>query len=94
MKIFRYRSSANVPYDRQGLIWFTIRNYAELPDEKKRMVEKTCKAAAGRNWRALLEYMTSEKSAKEVAKEHYIASETTIHRAMRRIMETSPDDIL
>lgn len=94
MKEFRYRPSVNVPYNRQGAIWFTMKRYHSMPEQKKRRVDKMLREAAGENWNALLEYMTGEETSKDVLKRHHIASRTTIKRAMKKFMEIFPDDLL
>ena len=94
MKEFRYRPSANVPYDRQGSVWFTVRRYHDLPKEKKQRVNKLLYRAAGHNCEALLAYIITDKTAKEVAKEHYIGSTTTLTNAIKKLMEIFPDDLL
>ncbi len=94
MKEFRYRPSANVPYDRQGAVWFTVRRYHDLPKEKKQRVNKLLYRAAGHNCEALLAYIITDKTAKEVAKEHYIGSTTTLTNAIKKLMEIFPDDLL
>lgn len=94
MKKFRFRSGVKASYDRQGLVWFTLRGYSGMPEEKKRRVEQVCQRVAGHNWRALLDYVTTDKSPKDVASEHYIASVTTIYQAVNRLMEKFPDDLL
>ena len=94
MKKFRFRSGSKASYDRQGLVWFTMRRYDGMTDEKKRRVERVCQRAAGHNWKALLAYMTTDKSPEDVAAEYYIASVTTIYQAVNRLLEKFPDDLL
>lgn len=94
MREFRVRRSVNVPYNRQGAIWFTMKRYHSLPDQKKKRVNELLRAAAGENWEALLDYFTSDDGNKVVLKKHHIASLTTISRAMKKFMEAFPDDLL
>lgn len=94
MKKFRYKSSINVPYTRQGAITFMMLRYDTLPDAKKRRVEALCKKAGGSTWKALFEYLTTDADPGDVMKKHYIASYTTLGRGIKRFMEGFPDDLL
>lgn len=94
MKGFRYRSSVNVPYDRQGAIWFTAKRYEQLPEKKRTGLDNLFRAVAGRNWGALKEYLTTDATPKDVMSKHYIASFTTLQNLVKRFMEAYPDDLL
>lgn len=94
MKKFRFKRSVTVPYNRQGAIWFAMKRYHSMPEQKKKKVNELLRAAAGENWEALRDYLTSDEENKDVIKKHHIASSTTIYRAMKKFMEAFPDDLL
>lgn len=94
MNVFRYRQSVDVPYVKQGSIFFMMMRYGELPEQKKKRIEVLCKRAGGSVWEALLQYMTTDATPEEVMQKHYIASYTTLGRAVKRFMENFPDDLL
>lgn len=94
MKRFRFKPSINVTYDRQGAIYFTVRRYHGMPEQKKKRVNELMRAAAGENWEALRDYLTGDEKVKDVLKRYYIASFTTINGAVKKFMEAFPDDLL
>ncbi len=94
MKKFRYKQSVTVPYNRQGAIWFAMKRYYSMTEQKKKRVDELLRAAAGDNWKALLDYLTGDEENKAVLKKHNIASFTTMSRAIKKFMEAFPDDLL
>ncbi len=72
-------------YEVQGLIFFLSSNYRVLPEELRRLVRESCRAAAGKsgNYDAIFEYMTKGKTKTAVMMRYHIASETTVDRMVR-----------
>ena len=89
--MFKKIRSVKIPYRRQGLIYFTCRNYENQPSEVKDKIRSMCseiggKAGAGYS-EALLEVMTGEKSVAETAGKHYI-NEKTLYRMRKMFYES------
>lgn len=80
---FRYRPGLGIPYDRQGLIFFTGRDYENQPMRVRRKIENLCRAAAGENWRALLCYVTTDAGTVAVCQRYHM-SENSLHRMVRK----------
>lgn len=77
----RFRAGEiGLSYERQGLIWFTARTYAEQPEHIRRMIREACEEVGGENAPALFAYVTTSRSIVSIMREFYIASETTIYR--------------
>lgn len=80
---FRYRRGLGIDYETQGYIYFASRCYQRAGPRTKRKIENLCRAAAGENWRALLDYVALGKSATWVSVNHHM-DESTIRRATRK----------
>lgn len=80
---FRYRPGLGIPYDRQGLVYFTSRTYDDQPPRVRRKIDNLCRAAAGEHWRALFDYAVNGDNAVAVSRRHHIG-ENTLYRAVRR----------
>ena len=82
--MFRFKESIPLSYERQGYIYFKSLLYRELPKSEQARIRQLCRKAAGANADALLEFVTGRVSATSVCMRHYIASNTTLYRALRR----------
>lgn len=82
MTKFRYRQGMGVPYDRQGLVYFSSRAYKHKSERGREKIEKLCRVCAGEHWCALLEYVTTGESAAAVCRRHFLA-ERTLARAVK-----------
>lgn len=85
--MFRYKESIPLSYERQGYIYFKSLLYRDLPKAEQTRIRQLCRKAAGANADALLEFVTRRESATAVCMRHYIASNTTLYRALRRYYE-------
>ena len=95
MKTFRYKPSIKASYAKQGAVHFLMLRYDDMPECKKQRIEALCRKAAGRGqWKALLQYMTTDAEAREIMKEHYIASYNSVGRMAKKFIENFPDDLL
>ena len=88
--MFRYKSGIKLSYDRQIYIYAVSRSYKYQPVRKKQIIKDLCKKSAGDNWQALMEYLTTDASATAVCLRHYIASRTTLYRAVKKYYESFP----
>ena len=90
---FRYKPSLPVNYARQGYIFFKSLRYKDLPIKEQMRIRKLCTTVGGNNGDALFEHVTTGASVKAVCMKYYIASPTTIYRALSRYYERFPDDL-
>ena len=91
--MFRFHRSINVPYDRQGYIYFKSLQYPNMSEEEKERIRGLCAIAGGGNEQALLEHVTTGESIVSVCYRHYIASPTSLYRALRLYYELFPKDL-
>lgn len=87
--MFRYKKSINVPYDRQGYIYFLSRSYRELPERRKEIIRDLCEECGGEYSEALLEFVTTSAGAVAVCMRHHL-SESTLERVVKKYYETFP----
>ena len=55
-RVFRYKKSIPVSYERQGYIYFTSLLYRELPEGAQRKILNLCLEAGGEYYQACLLY--------------------------------------
>lgn len=91
--LFRYKRGIPVSYARQGYIYFKSLRYPELPESEQMRIRQLCREVCGYNHLALLEHVTTGKSVKDVCAEYYIASTTTMYRALKRYYLRFPQDL-
>lgn len=91
--MFRYKPSIPVSYERQGYIYFRSLQYPNMSAKEKERIRGLCAIAGGGNEQALLEYVTTGDSVKAVCHRHFIASPTSIYRALKRYYELFPQDL-
>ncbi len=84
---FRFKPGICVPYERQGVVYFTSRTYRDQPERVKRKIEGLCRTCAGEYWRALFEFVTTDESATKICMEHYIGR-ATLFRAVKKYYES------
>lgn len=91
--MFRYKPSIPVSYDRQGYIYFKSLTYRDMTPRQQERIRGLCERTAGTLSQALLEYVTTGDSVKAVCHRHYIASPTSIYRALKRYYVQFPMDL-
>ena len=90
---FRYKRGIPVPYARQGYIYFKSLRYSGLPVKEQERIRRLCDCVGGNNGQALLEHVTTGEAGKSVCQRHYIASPTTLYRALKRYYVRFPQDL-
>lgn len=91
--MFRYHRGISVPYERQGYIYFRSLTYRDMSADEKERIRELCALAGGNNEQALLEHVTTGEGVKSVCHRHYIASPTSLYRALKRYYELFPEDL-
>ena len=87
--MFRFKKSVDVNYDRQGYIYFTSKNYANLSSWQQRRLLDLCHEAGGEYHAAVFEFVTTDIGAAAVCMRHHL-SQSTLERAVRRYYERFP----
>ncbi len=87
---FRFKRGIRLPYSRQGYIFFTSRMYHSLPPERQQVIWNLCLRCGGGCYQALFEFVTTDVSATAVCLKHYLASRTSLYRALKRYYEEFP----
>lgn len=80
---FKRGKRYGLPYEKQGLIYFTCLNYKDLPKKQREKIDRLCEKIGGQHRRALLEAVTTEKTMLQVAME-YKVDESWLYRLVCR----------
>lgn len=90
---FRYKKALDTPYERQGYIYFKSLTYPDMSEAQRDQMRFLCERVAGEHWQALLEHVTTGESVKSVCQRHFIASPTTLYRALKRYYRHFPSSL-
>lgn len=80
---FRFRPGLGVSYERQGLIYFTSRTYADQPKRVRDRIDRLCRECGGDHADALREFVTTDADCAAVCRRFFVSS-CTLYRAVRR----------
>jgi hypothetical protein len=85
--MFKKRRGIKVPYNKQGLIYFTCANIADMPEEIQIKIVDLCKEVGNEHSGVLYEVMTnSSKSICALAMDYHI-SETQLYHYRKKFYE-------
>lgn len=84
--MFKKMRGIKLPYEKQGLIYFTCRDYKNLSAYKRAQIESLCSKIGREDEDALFDFLTTNKSAVKVAAEHFI-DESKLYRLRKRFYE-------
>ena len=71
--MFRKRRGIHIPYNKQGLIYFTCVNVKDMPQEVQQKILNLCIEVAGEDYKALYEVVTNDKkSVLSISLEYFI----------------------
>lgn len=85
--MFKKRRGIHIPYNKQGLIYFTCVNIKDMPDDVQQKVVQLCKDIGGINSDVLYKVVTdSNKSIRSLAIENHI-SETQLYHYRKKFYE-------
>ena len=88
--MFRKMRGVKVPPDRQGLLFFTCRNYNDLPEYPKSKIDNLCDliSEGEQAYRAaLFDMLTTKDSVVSISIKHSV-SQSTLYKLRRRFYET------
>lgn len=86
--MFRKLRGVSVPYQRQGLIYFTCATYRQQPQWMQRKIDKLCQECGGEYADALKALLTEEGARVDGVALQYHMSEGTLIRARKKFYET------
>lgn len=90
--MFKKRRGIHIPYNKQGLIYFTCINIKDMPEEIKNKIIELCMSVAGEHWIALYAMLTDDtRNVHSVAMEYHI-SETQLYHYRKLFYEKFFDD--
>lgn len=85
--MFKKRRGIHIPYNKQGLIYFTCMNIKEMPEDVQRKVLNLCAKVGGEHYKALYAMLTDDvKNVHSIAMEHHI-SETQLYEYRKKFYE-------
>ena len=84
--MFKKRRGIKLSYNKQGLIYFICMNYKEMPVRIQKKISLLCDEVGKEYANVLFLVMTSEKSIRTLAREHYI-SESLLYSLRKTFYE-------
>ena len=88
--MFRFKKGIRASYIRQGYIYFVSQSYKLLKPEQQRKLDELILSCGGENRDALFEYVTSEHSPTSICLKYFIASKSTLYKAVKKYYERFP----
>ncbi len=85
--MFKKKKGIKVPYNKQGLIYFTCVNFKDQPRKVQEKIERLCEEIGGDEYKkALFEFVTTDSSAVKISLKHYL-SEGTLYVLRKKFYE-------
>lgn len=85
--LFKKRRGIHIPYNKQGLIYFTCMNVKDMPEDVQRKILNLCIEVGGQHYRALYTMLTDDsKNIHGVAMDFHI-SETQLYLYRKNFYE-------
>lgn len=85
--MFKKRKGVHIPYNKQGLIYFTCVNVKDMPEEVQNKILNLCIEVAGEDYKALYEVMTNDKKSVLSISLEYFLSEKKLYRLRKEFYE-------
>ena len=87
--MFRKLRGVRLPYNVQGLIYFTCATYRQQDQKTKAKIREICDSVGGEYAGALFDVLTKagQYSVEQIAMDYYISPET-LYRLRRKFYET------
>lgn len=79
---FRYRPGLGLPYERQGEIYFSSRNYRMQSRRTREKIQRLCRECGGEHWEALFQAVTTGEESGAICRRYFI-SRATLYRMIR-----------
>lgn len=85
--MFKKRRGIHIPYNKQGLIYFTCMNVREMPEEVQQKILNLCVEVGKEDYKALYEVLTNgNKSVLSISLEYFL-SEKRLYRLRKEFYE-------
>lgn len=85
---FKKRRGVHIPYNKQGLIYFTCVNVKDMPEEVQKKILNLCIEVAGEHYAALYTMLTDDtKNVHGIAMEYHL-SETQLYHYRKKFYES------
>jgi len=84
--VFKKMRGIKLPYVRQGLIYFTCRDYHNQPPNVQQKINNLCVEVAGEYYQALRDVLIFGRPVNEAALKHF-CGEATLWRYKKRFYE-------
>ena len=86
--MFKKRRGIHIPYNKQGLIYFTCMNFKDMPEYIQQKITQLCNDIGGEDYAEVLFAVVtdSNKSIKALSMEHHI-SEMNLYRYREKFYE-------
>lgn len=85
--MFRKRRGIHIPYNKQGLIYFTCVNVKDMPQEVQQKILNLCIEVAGEDYKALYEVVTNDKKSVLSISLEYFINEKRLYRLRKEFYE-------
>ena len=86
--MFKKRRGIHIPYNKQGLIYFTCVNHKDMPEHIRAKIKSLCDEVGKEHSQVLYQVVTdSTRSIRSLALEHHI-SETQLYHYRKRFYES------
>ena len=85
--MFKKRRGINIPYNKQGLIYFNCMNFVDMPDHIQKKIVRLCNEVGKEHSEVLFQVLTnSNKTISSLAMEYHIC-ETQLYLYRKRFYE-------
>jgi glutathione peroxidase-family protein len=84
--MFKKMRGVRIPYTKQGIIYFTCRDYADQSTRVQQKIDNLCMEVAGEHYAALRDILITGKSIRQISFEQYI-EERTLYRLRKKFYE-------
>lgn len=85
--MFKKRRGIHIPYNKQGLIYFTCMNVREMPEDVQQKILNLCIEVGKEDYKALYEVLTNDnKSVLSISLEYFL-SEKRLYRLRKEFYE-------
>ena len=85
--LFKKRKGIHIPYNKQGLIYFTCINVKDMPEEVQQKILNLCIEIGKEDYKALYEVMTNDKKSILSISLEYFLNEKRLYRLRKEFYE-------
>lgn len=85
--MFRKRRGIHIPYNKQGLIYFTCVNVKEMPEDVQQKILNLCIEVGKEDYKALYEVVTNDKKSILSISLEYFLNEKKLYRLRKEFYE-------